>query len=51
MKVGSMHFLEAAASTILVSALAAGQSLPDSLPVVDLGYELYRAADFNVSHL
>ncbi|GME61741.1 acetylcholinesterase [Neofusicoccum parvum] len=47
MKVGSMHFLEAAASTILVSALAAGQSLPDSLPVVDLGYELYRAADFN----
>lgn len=34
--------------SILFSGSVTAQRYPDSLPIVDLGYELYRAADFNV---
>lgn len=43
------YFNEAVTSFILLLPLVAGtQNVSNSLPTVDLGYEVYRAADFNV---
>lgn len=43
------RILKAAASLLLLSASPAfAQNSSESLPVVDLGYELYRATEFNV---
>ncbi|KAF9635128.1 Carboxylesterase type B [Lasiodiplodia theobromae] len=42
------YFNEAVTSFILLLPLVAGtQNVSNSLPTVDLGYEVYRAADFN----
>jgi hypothetical protein len=35
----------------ILSSLIAAHTIFDSLPIVDLGYELYRASTFNVSIL
>lgn len=45
-----MHHFNAVVFAFLASTVVAGRTPPsENLPVVDLGYELYRATEFNVS--